>query len=49
VPAAEELEELLLIPDPAICDVPLSGGFDSRDIDSFIGALQPLESPIGDP
>jgi transmembrane sensor len=32
----------LLIRDPAIRNVPLSGGFDSRDIDSFIRALQPL-------
>jgi transmembrane sensor len=32
----------LLIRDPAIRDVPFSGGFDSRDIDSFIKALQPL-------
>jgi len=32
----------LLIRDPAIREVPFSGGFDSRDIDSFIKALQPL-------
>jgi transmembrane sensor len=32
----------LLIRDPAVRDVPFSGGFDSRDIDSFIKALQPL-------
>jgi transmembrane sensor len=32
----------LLIRDPAIRDVLFSGGFDSRDIDSFIKALQPL-------
>jgi transmembrane sensor len=32
----------LLIRDPAIRNVLFSGGFDSRDIDSFIKALQPL-------
>jgi transmembrane sensor len=32
----------LLIRDPAIRDVLFSGGFDSRDIDSFIKALQIL-------
>jgi transmembrane sensor len=32
----------LLIRDPLIQDVPCSGRFDSRDLDSFIKALQPL-------